>query len=181
MFARAIRAALLRRKLYHEVREDPEAILNALGIVVLVGMAIGFSRMGVLVGGTADPTDLGSLADRAIGMWLVVMTTLVGWVLWTGVVYLLVTKFLGGGADFRLVLRSLGFGYAPGVLLALGPVPVIGDPLFFVGLLWVLVAGVVAVHEPQEADWLGSFLATFLGWFLCFLLLPSYVIETLLA
>ena len=179
MFSRAIRAALLKRQLYHEVREDPEAILNALGIVVLVGIAMGFSSLEVSIGEAADPTNLGNLADRAIGMWLIVMTTLVGWVLWAGVIYILGTKFLGGRGDYRLVLRSLGFGYAPGVLLSLELVPVIGDLLFIASLLWVLVSGVVAVHEAQQADWLGTFLTTFLGWVLCFLLLPGYIIYTL--
>jgi len=181
MLSRAIKAARLSRGLHRELREDPDAVLHALGTVVLVGIAIGLGAMGALVGIGDKPIELGGLVDRFLGVWLAVTTMLVGWVLWAGVIYFMGALFLDTGTGFRYILHSLGISYGPGVLLAINSFPVVGGPAFAVGSLWVLVAAVVAVRETQEVDWLGAFLSTFLGWFICFLFLPGFVLRHLLA
>ena len=181
MLRKALRAARLDRSVYHEVRDQPESVLQVLGIVALVAIAIGSGLMDVL-GQVGDVSLSGSsFVDRLFGMWLAVVTVVMGWVLWAGVVYVLGSKFLGGGASFNQNLRALGIGYGPAVLLILSPLPVVGDPARAVGTLWVLVTGVVAVHETGDVDWLGAFLAAFLGWVLFFVLLPASILEPSLA
>ena len=176
MFRRAIGVALLRRQVFREVSEDPEAILHALGIVILVAISQGLGLMGVLIGETTESFDLGALGERALSTWILVMGASAGWVVWSATAYVLGSKFLGGGAGFRSVLRVMGISHSPGVLLILTPIPVIGVAFAFVGLLWVLVVTVVALHEIQDIDWVGATLSTFVGWFVFLLIVPRYLV-----
>ena len=176
MLARGVRAALLRRWVYADVQSDPDAILHALGIVVLVGIASALATEDVLGQGAQDPFEPGRLTDRLIGLWMSIVTSLLSWVLWAMVAYVLGSKFLRGQATYQQLLRSLGITYAPGVLLAAGSMPVFGGPVATVGTIWVFVAAVVAVRETQGSDWIGAALSTFLGWFMLFVLLRAVVL-----
>lgn len=178
MQSRAIMAALLNRALYREVRDDPEAVLHALSIVTLAGIAVGIGLIGLRFAEGESGTGFG---DAVLVMWAAVVTTLVGWVLWVVLNYALASRLLGGGAQYRQVLRAVGICYGPGVLLAAIAMPVVGMPIGFVGSAWVLVAGVVAVHETQDVDWLGAVLSTTPGWFLSFLFLPAVLLRPLAA
>ena len=180
MILRAIKAALLNRSTFREVGQEPGAVLYSLGTVMLAGIAIGLGLMGVVTEGAQDPADLGKLADRLLGGWMALIATIVGWILWSGVIYLLGTIFLGGSAGYRQIVRALGISYGPGVLLVMYQLPVVGPVATSIGLLWVLVAGVVAVHEVQQVDWAGAFLSTLLGWFVFFFML-IIVLEPFIA
>ena len=177
MLSRAVRAALLNRGVFRDVAEDPTAILHAIGTVVLVGIAIGLGMEGALVDIGKPAAELGSIVDRLVGTWLSIMTTLVGWIVWAAVAFATGTWFLRGRAGFRPILRALGIGYGPGVFLVMAPMPGLGGVALVVGHLWVLVTGVVAVHETEEVDWFGAFLATVLGWFLGFVVLRSFILA----
>ena len=89
------------------------------------------------------------------------------------------SRLLNGGAQYRQVLRALGLCYGPGVLLAAIAMPAVGVTFALVGSGWVLVAGVVAVHETQDVDWLGAALSAAPGWFLSFVVLPGVVLASL--
>ena len=180
MQSRAIMAALLNRALYREVRDDPEAVLHALSIVTLAGIAVGIGLIGLRFAEGESGTGFG---DAVLVMWAAVVTTLIGWVLWVVLNYALASRLLGGGAQYRQLLRALGICYGPAVLLAAiaMPVPVVGLVIGFVGSAWVLVAVVVAVHETQDVDWLGAVLSTTPGWFFSFLFLPRVLLAPLVA
>ena len=177
MLSRAMRAALLNRGVFCDVAEDPTAILHPTGIVVLVGIAIGLGLEGALADIGKPAAELGSIVDRLVGTWLAIMTTLVGWIVWAAVAFATGTWFLGGRAGFRPILRALGIGYGPGVLLVAASLPGVGPIALAVGHVWVLVTGVVAVHETGEVDWFGAFLATVLGWFLGFIVLRAVFLS----
>ncbi len=178
MFVRALRAALLTRGIYNQAGDDPMAILHATGIVILAGLSLGLGLTGALIE-TPEDVTLGQVEERLVWMWVFIITTLVGWIVWSVVAYMVGSRFLSGGAGFRKVLRAIGIVYGPGVLLMLLEVPVLGDYLSAVGLLWILVAGVVALHEVQDIDWLGAVLAAGPGWFIGMFIVPAPVIGTL--
>ncbi len=171
MLRRALSAALLRREAHRRTAEEPGAILPALGTVVLAAMLFGLGLMNVVVAGTRTP-EVAGMTDRLVNMWVVVVTALVGWVLWGLAVHLLGGRFLGGAATFRQTLRVLGTCYGPGVLGLFVHVPVVGQPAHLIGLLWVLVAGIVAAHEVQRTDWAAAVLSTAFGWAL-FVVVPA--------
>ena len=180
MLAKAVKAARLDRATYREAGKEPEAILHALGIVALVGIAYALGAAQAFVDISEAPLDLGSIGERLLGVWASIITMLFGWIIWSGLIYVTASKILGGGGAFRPTLRALGVGYGPGVLLALAPLPTVGSMISPAVLLWVLVTGVVAAHETQEIDWLGAVLAAILGWFLSFLVLPLLILQPLL-
>ena len=175
MVRRAIQAALLRRETYRQASEDPEAILKSLGIVVLAAILFGLGLMNVVVEGTRVP-QIGSVVDRLISLWLVVVTTLLGWILWSFIVHLLGGKFLGGKATFQQTLRVLGVCYGPGALLIFVRLPGVGSYAVLMGLLWILVAGIVAMREVQRIDWVGAVLPTLIGWAIFLILMPALIV-----
>ncbi len=88
---------------------------------------------------------------------------------------------MGGKAGFRKLLRALGIVYGPGVLLILLQVPGLGNIFSVIALVWILIAGVVALHElEEEIDWLNAVLATVPGWFVGFFIVPAPVLGPLL-
>ena len=162
----ALRAALLRRETYREAAESPEVILKSLGVVIFAATFFGLGLMNVIVEGTRDP-ELPSIVDRLINLWLVIISLMLGW------------KFVDGKASFHQVLRALGICYGPGALMLFVRVPQIGGYVYFVGLLWILVAGVVAVREVEQTDWIAATLSTVFGWAVFLLLLPQLFVIPL--
>ena len=177
MLSQAIKAARLNRAVYGGLKDDVDAILHALGAVILAGMAVGLGLMGVVVDLVEQPGELGSVVDRLLGLWIAIMAMLVGWIVWAAIIYVLGSRFLGGRAGYRIILRGLGICYGPAVLLILLTVPLVGNPASLIGAVWVLAAAVVATHEIQRMDWVGAILATAPGWLIAFLVLPAFLIQ----
>lgn len=163
MLILAIRAAWLKRDAFRHVADDPDEILKSVGTVLMAAILFGLGLVGV-VGEGAAVLDAGSLADRMIELWLVTITTLLGWVMWAASTHLFGGKFLHGGGGFREVLRAQGIGYLPLALGVLLPLATVGPALFFAGMFWVLIAGIAGVHEVQTNDWFSSALSTLPGW-----------------
>ena len=173
MLRRILKAILFKREVYIEVCERPETVVQAFALVLLTGIAMASGVMGVFEGDPQERMAIGNFINRLIGIWIGVVTTLLGWVLWGGITFLMGSKFLGGGASYNEVLRVLGMGYAPGILFILVSLPAVGSAVWILSSLWILVAAVVGQRAIQEFDWLSSILSSFLGWFLfVFLLIP---------
>ena len=173
MLRRALRAVLLKREVYIEVCERPETVVQTFVLVLLTGISMASGGMGVFEGDPQERLAIGSFVNRLIGVWIGVVTALLGWVLWGGVTFFIGSKFLGGRASYNEVLRVLGIGYAPGILFILMSLPIVGIAVWILLSLWILVAAVVGQRAIQEFDWLSSLLSTFLGWFVfVFLLIP---------
>ena len=173
MLRMAIRAALLRRDVHREAAEDPEIVLKSLGVVLLSAIVLSLGLLNVVEEGMSQP-DLSwsSLGSRLIDVWLVLVTILLGWVLWALNVYLLGSKFLGGKAAYHQLLRVLGLCYGPGALFLLIQIPDVGFFTAVAAGLWVLAAAVAGVKEIQETDWVAAVLSTLLGWALFFVIMP---------
>ena len=175
MLRRALSAALLRRQAHRRTAEEPGAILLALGTVVMAAILFGLGLMNVVAEGTRTP-EMEGVTERLVGMWQVITTMLLGWVLWSLVAHLLGGKFLGGASTFRQTLRVLGTCYGPGFLSLLVLVPVAGFYFYMVGLFWVLIAAIVGMHEVQRTDWVAAILPTTLGWSISLVFMPALFI-----
>ena len=134
LIGRMIRAARLDPRLYAEVEADETTIGQAASVVLLAAFAGGINFPGapllILFGG--------------------LLAALVGWLLFAYVIYLIGAKLLpepGTKADFGALLRAMGFANAPGVVKLLGIVPELRTLVFFVAMVWVLVATVTAVRH----------------------------------
>jgi hypothetical protein len=134
LIGRMIRAARLDLRLYAEVEADEASIGQAASVVVLAAFAGGINLPGA------------PLAILLAGL----LAALVGWLLFAYVIYLIGAKLLpepGTKANFGALLRAMGFANAPGVVKLLGIIPELRLLVFFVAMVWVLVATVTAVRH----------------------------------
>lgn len=149
--ARMLGAARLDKAVYEEVENDRTATAQALGVVVLSSVATG-------IGLTAG------LSGIIIGL----VAGVIAWALWAALVYWIGTKLLPEpttGADWGEVARTLGFATTPGVLRILGVIPVLGELVFVVTGIWMLVATIIAVRQALDYQSLPRAVGVcFIGW-----------------
>ncbi len=140
---RMIRAAKLDVQLYEEVEADRGAMRQAMGVVILSGVAAG----------------IGNFANG--GLWGAMTGTigaLVGWYIWAFLTYFIGTRWLPEPqtrADHGELLRTIGFSSAPGLIRVLGIIPGLRGVVFAVAGIWMLVAMVIAVRQAldYESTW----------------------------
>jgi len=152
---RMLGAARLDVHTYEEVEADEEATSQAAIVVAIVAIA---SAIGSSGGG--GPGAIAGLLG-AFG----------GWLVWTGVTWVIGDKILGGTATFGQLLRTIGFAQSPGVLYVLGVVPAIGVLLRFAVAIWLLVAGVIAIRQALDFSTGKAIATAVLGWLAMLLLL----------
>jgi hypothetical protein len=145
---RAIGAARVDPAIYNEVEHDSSATGQAALIVAIVAVC----------------SAIGSLGDGGPGMIVAVMSALGGWMLWSGVTYLIGDKLLGGTATWGELLRAVGFAHAPGVFLVLAVVPFFGWLVRLVVGIWMLVCGIVAIREALDVSTGKALVTAILGW-----------------
>ncbi len=163
MLVLAMRAALLDGRIYREIGEEPAAMFRALGTVIAVAIAFGLGLMN---------TDFEAFEDSPMLVFLVASTTIVlGWLLWGTIAYIVGSRALGGHATHRMLLRSLGIAYAPGIVMVLAGTPGVGGPVSLLGPLWVLASGMVAIRETLGHGWFRSLLPSLAGWFVAMIVL----------
>ena len=151
---RMVRAARLDVTLYNEVEHDDTATTEALYVVVIAAVASG---LGTLLGSFGEGRGLVGLASE-------VLTMMLNWVIWSYVTYFVGTRLFHGTATPGEMLRTLGFAMAPGVLNVLGFLPCIGGLVRLAVLIWMLVAGVVAVREALDFDTPKAISTVLVGW-----------------
>jgi hypothetical protein len=159
-FHRVIRAMKLEVGLFEEVEADRGATVQAIGVVLLAGIAAGVGSSGRGLAG---------------GMLLLTTTSLLAWVVWAWLTYVIGTKILPASqteADVGQLLRTVGFSSAPGVIQVLGVIPVLAEAAFVVASVWMLVAMVIAVRQALDYESTARAVGVCLiGWSLQMLLL----------
>ena len=142
---RMVRAARLETGLYNEVEADVTATSQALTVVVITALAGGIgAALGEALGGRATGVVGGLIGG--------VVAELLGWLVWSYVMYLVGTRVFHGTATYGELLRTLGFANSPGVLLILRFVPVLGGLIALIVGIWRIVAGFIAVREALDLD-----------------------------
>ena len=166
---KALRAALLDKKAYDGVSDEPQPMIGAMAIVAVAAIALGLGVSGEpLAGEEVEPVLIVALS---------LSTVLVGWGLWSASAWFVGTRVLGGGATYRTLLRAIGLAYAPGVFMVLFTVPAAGPWIFFGTRVWMLAAATVAVRETQSTGWGRAFSAAFVGWWLSQFLFPALMLP----
>ncbi|UCH82389.1 MAG: YIP1 family protein [Nitrospiraceae bacterium] len=134
---RIVRAAKLDAQLYEEVEADKSALNQALVVVILSSLAgsLNIGRMGFG------------------GIFIGIVITLTGWIVWAYLTYVIGTKLLPESeteSSFTELLRTIGFSSSPGLIRVVGVVPFISGPVFFITSIWMLVAMVIAVRQALD-------------------------------
>ena len=135
---RMIRAAKLDVNLYEEVEADKSAFSQAMGVVVLSGVAAG----------------VGSIGSAGLtGIFTGTIAALVGWFIWAYITYIVGTKILPQPqtkADYGELLRTIGFSSSPGLLRVFGIIPFLAGIIFLITSIWMLIAMVIAVRQALD-------------------------------
>jgi hypothetical protein len=159
-FQRVIRALKLEAALFEEVEADRGATAQAIGVVLLSGIAAGVGSSGRGLAG---------------GMLLLTTASLLAWVVWALLTYVIGTRILPGPrteADAGQLLRTVGFSSAPGVIQVLGVISGLAEAIFLVASVWMLVAMVIAVRQALDYESTARALGVCLiGWSLQMVLL----------
>ncbi len=162
LFDRMLGAAKLDVHVYEEVEADADATSQAALVVGIVAVA---SAIGGAGGGGA-------------GVVAGLLVAFLGWLLWSGVTYLIGDKLLGGTATWGELLRTLGFAQSPGVLYVLAVIPIVGGLVRLLVMVWLLVAGIVAIRQALDFSTGKAVLTAVLGW-LAMALLAAVLIGPL--
>lgn len=135
---RIVGASKLDAAIYEEVENDPNAMGQAIAVIILssVAAAIGMARQA-----------------GAPGLFGALVAALVGWLLWAWLTYFIGTRLLpapGTHADWGQLLRTTGFAAAPGMLRFLAIVPELNFLIFTITGFWMLAGFVVAVRQALD-------------------------------
>jgi hypothetical protein len=144
---RLIGAARLDVDTYEEVEADTSATPQAALVVCMAAaaVAVGEAKTGLLA--------------VAVG----VFSELLGWLVWSGITYLIGARVLGGTATWGELLRTIGFAQGPGILSMLRLVPVLNGPVLHIVRLWKLVAAIVALRQALDVGTARAIVTAALG------------------
>lgn len=136
--ARVYNAAKLDTHTYEEVEHDATALGQSFWVVVLSSVAAG----------------IGSLSEVGLGgIFTGTAAALVGWLIWAYITYYIGAKMFPQAsteANFREMLRTIGFASSPGIVRILGVIPGLAPLVFFIASIWMLAAMVVAVRQALD-------------------------------
>jgi hypothetical protein len=142
-------AALLDVNTYEEIEADTTATGQAAAVVAI-------SAVAQAIGAWRDAGNSGVIGT--------LIGAFIGWLIWSGVTYLIGDKLLGGTATWGELLRTIGFAQAPGVVAILGIIPILGGVVRVAVAIWMLVAGVIAIRQALDFSTGKAVLTAFLGW-----------------
>jgi hypothetical protein len=134
---------------YEEVEADESATGQAAVVVALAAVASAIGAIG-----------RGGLTGMIMGL----VMAIVGWLAWAGITYFVGTRLFKGTATWGELLRTIGFAQAPGILLVLAIIPVLGMLVRIAVTIWVLVAGIVAIRQALDFDTGKAVMTALVGW-----------------
>ena len=145
---RMIAAAKLDVPVFEEVEADTTATAQAAGVVAIaaVAHAIGVSGHGIP------------------GALIVVCISLVGWLIWSGLTYLIGAHVFKGTANWGELLRTIGFAHSAGALYFLAFLPVVGWLVEALLGIWILMAGIVAIRQALDITTAKAIFTALIGW-----------------
>ena len=165
---RMIRAARLDVNLYEEVEADTNATSQAMLVVVMASLAGGIgTAIGAAMGG-------GRVGNPIGGFVVGVLMELLGWAVWSFVMYFVGTRLFKGTATYGELLRTLGFAYSPSLLLVFRFIPVIGGLIAAAVFIWRIASGFIAIRQALDLD-TGNAIATVVVGFIGFVAVSAAI------
>ena len=135
---RIVGAMRLDPNTFEDIERDPTAIGQAVGVIAIAAVSAGIGN--IWYGG------IRGIFGRIVGL-------LIGYVVWTLLVWLIGTKLMpdpATKADLPETFRVIAFGAAPGVLSIITIIPLLGYLLQAVIWIWMMAAMVVAVRQVLD-------------------------------
>lgn len=173
MFQRMIGVLTLKRSVYEEIESDSSANLQALIVVLIVGLASGFG---------------GAMLVKNFSTGLVghILWAVVGWALLSLIVFVIGAKIFGGEASLGEVMRLLGFAYTPSLLGVVGGLfalfPYLGSALgvaiYMVAFVWTFITMFIATDEALDLG-AGKTAVTLIAGFFVYLIGLGVILQFL--
>lgn len=148
-----------------EIENDPNAMGQALTVIVIAGIA----------------SLIGNIIRAGIGAGIFgLVSSIIGYLVFSLFVYLIGVKVMpepSTKADFNETFRVIGFAAAPGVFNVLAIIPILGVFISFVIWIWSLVIGVIAIREVLDYSNTGrAIIVAVIAWLAC--MITIFVILT---
>jgi hypothetical protein len=154
-------AAFLDIDTYEDVEHDVTATSQAAGVVAIVAVC----------------SAIGGIGHGGRGIIGGLIGAFIGWLLWSGVTYLIGDKLFDGTATWGELLRTIGFAQTPGIIFIFGIVPLLGWIAFVIGGIWMLVTGIVAIRQALDFSTGKAIGTALLGWIVVMVI--QGIIQTL--
>lgn len=138
---RLIAAIRLDATVFEEVEHDEQAIGQAFWVIVLAALAQGM--------GAIEAPSIPALLVALFGLSL---AAILGWLLETGLIWLIGVKLMHGTSNYPELLRTVGFASAPKLLMLFGVLPLGAASRLLAVLVLILltVATVIAVRQALD-------------------------------
>jgi hypothetical protein len=154
-FHRMIGVAVFDAATYDDIERDQKATAQAMGVVVLAGIAAGL--------GTPSSQRLGAVVTLSL-------IALLSWACWAMVTFEVARRLLPDPrevTDFGRLLRTFGFAASPGLLRLAGLVPAFALPAMIASAVWMTATMVMALRQGLEYHSTGRAIAICaVGWLL---------------
>ena len=125
-------------KTFEEIERDPNALGQAVAVIVIAALA----------------ALIGNMFRYGLGSgFMGLIATLIGYGVWTVIVVLIGTKVMpepATKADFAEGFRVIGFAASPGVFNLLAIIPILGYLIGWVISIWMVVVMVIAVRTVLD-------------------------------
>lgn len=152
-------AAKLDVSTFDELKRDESAILQAMVVISVVAVA----------------QSVGAAGGGGPGVVKALVPAFTGWILWSGVAYLIGVKVFRGAATWGELLRTLGFAQTPSLLAVLGVVPGMAGLVGTVVGVWLLLAGVAAIRHVLQIGTGGAAATAVVAWIIAHI--PMVIIH----
>jgi hypothetical protein len=155
-------------KTFQEIEADPNAMGQAITVIVIAGVA----------------SLIGNIFRSGLGGGIMALiVSLIGYAIWSLMIVLIGTKIMPEPttkADFAEGFRVIGFTAAPGVFNVLAIIPFLGPLISFFISIWMLVIGVIAVREVLDYSNTGRAIVVCVIAFIIYLCVVFFILTPLL-
>lgn len=131
------KALTFNEKFYRELELDRSNLSHAILVVLLVGICSG----------------VGTINIASVSVLKEIIFNLIGWLVWSFVLYLIGVKILKYTSDFVELLVYLGFAFSPGVLNILGILPSLTYYVLIISFLWTVFTFVYAAKYALNCNY----------------------------
>jgi hypothetical protein len=131
---RAKRVIQLDPPVFRTIARDPNATQQAAIVVGVVALA----------------GAIGGAGEGGEGIFVGLVGAFIGWLVFAGLAWFFGTNIFGTpttATNWESLLRTMGYAQAPGILSVFGFIPLLGWLAAFVGGIWTIVTGIVAIRE----------------------------------
>jgi len=166
---RVVGAATLNVAAYEDIEADKGATFQALVIVVLSSLAVGFAQaVDWFIAGAVSTGALSGAASAIVALIGYTILAVAGWFMWTLVTFIVGTKILPEpetSSNMGELTRTVGFAQVPGIFRIFSAIPILGYLVTFVVWVWMLAAFVIAARQALDYKSTGRAIAVCaIGW-----------------